>query len=106
VPGYLEATRAANRARRKPTAPPVSGPVQILPARTRGPQPAMRSYRPPLPQLWVYWSDRWKLALVLTRYDYPGGQVAYEVELHDHIQRTRISGRVPWGPDSVRTVDD
>jgi hypothetical protein len=49
--------------------------------------------------------DRWKLALVLARYDYADEQVAYEVEFHDHQARTRIRRRVLWGPDSVRAVD-
>ncbi|MEY9956686.1 hypothetical protein [Streptacidiphilus sp. MAP5-52] len=106
VPGYLDAVRAANRARRKPDQPPRSGPAVVLPARARGPHPTMRGYRPPMPQLWVYWEGRWKLALVLARYDYSDGKVAYEVEFHDHLERTRTSRRVLWGPDSVRTVDN
>jgi hypothetical protein len=70
VPSYLKATRAANRARTNQRAARLRPHRRPL-ARPRGPHPATRGY------------------------NYPSGQVTYEVEFHDHLQRTRDVAHFP-----------
>jgi hypothetical protein len=105
APGYLESRRAANLARSKPTVRPDSGPAVVVPAPHRAGAAQALRYRPPLPQMWVFWRDRWKLALVLARHDYPNGTVAYEVEFYDQLEHARIRWPLLGGRDSIRAVE-
>jgi hypothetical protein len=57
------------------------------------------------PLLWVFWPDRWTLATVTARHDYPSGLTAYSVELpmpNDDGTTSRVSRTFRWGADNLR----
>jgi hypothetical protein len=92
-----------------PTDEPTSGPAVELPPHGEHWRPKVTVYgRRDAPLLWVFWPDRWTLATVTARHDYPK-LVAYEVELakpNDDGTTSRVSRTFPWGKDNVRPADE
>lgn len=88
-----------------PADPPASGPAVEVPPHGEKDRPKVTVYKHPRPSLWVFWPDRWQAADVRARHDYPGGGVAYQVELRqfdEDGQPSRVSRTFLWGPDNIR----
>lgn len=91
-----------------PTEPPESGPAVEVAPHGEHVRPVTTVYSYPRPSLWVYWPDRWQLADVRARQDWPTGAVSYRVELSifdENGNRSRVSRSFLWGPDSIRAAE-
>jgi hypothetical protein len=89
----------------KPTKPPNDGPAIEQPPNNGPWRPQVTVYDRPGPAMWVYWPDRWTLATVRAKHEYPNGLVVYQAELSMPNQdgtMSRVSRSFAWGKDNIR----